>query len=119
MEFFRFAGEDGNDQHTTARFYLPPVTSDDDELNLLNVVTELEGKIDAFSGRNSGWTVAQIKYFRLCWGSVSTYESRILFTNPEIYFSFEGRFEYSKFHRSRLFTILRFGRTTSLFKGRF
>lgn len=68
MEFFRFAGEDGNDQHTTARFYLPPVTSDDDELNLHNAVTELEGKIDAFSGRNSGWTVAQIKYFRLCWG---------------------------------------------------
>ena len=52
MEFFRFAGEDGNDQHTTALFYLPPVTSDDDELNLHNAVTELEGKIDAFSGLN-------------------------------------------------------------------
>jgi len=66
-EFHRTA-QDGDVQHTTARFYVPPMTSDVNELDLQDIITQLLGKIDGFSSKNSGWNVSQIKYIRLCWG---------------------------------------------------
>jgi len=68
LEFYRIGPEETDVQHTTARFYLPPMTSDMDELNLPDIISQFAEKIDGFSGQNSGWTVSQIKYLRLCWG---------------------------------------------------
>ena len=44
------------------------MTSDVNELDLQDIITQLLGKIGGFSGKNSGWNVFQIKYIRLCWG---------------------------------------------------
>ena len=68
VEFYRIGQEEGVIQYTTARFYIPPMTSDVTELNLVNIVSQFMDKIDGFSGQNSGWTISQINYIRLCWG---------------------------------------------------
>ena len=68
VEFYRTGPEETDVQHTTARFYIPPMTSDVDELNLSDIITQFMEKIDGFSGQNSGWIISQIKYLRLCWG---------------------------------------------------
>jgi len=68
VEFYRTGPEETDVQHTTARFYIPPMTSDVDELNLSDIITQFLEKIDGFSGQNSGWIVSQINYLRLCWG---------------------------------------------------
>jgi len=33
------------------------------------MLMQLLEKIEAFSAQNSGWTVSQVKYLRLCWGA--------------------------------------------------
>ena len=60
--------EETDVQHTTARFYIPPITLDVDELNLPDIIAQFMEKIDGFSGQNSGWIISQINYLRLCWG---------------------------------------------------
>ena len=69
VELYRTGPEETTDiQHTTARFYIPPMTSDVDKLNLSDIITQFLEKIDGFSGQNSSWIVSQINYLRLCWG---------------------------------------------------
>jgi len=58
VEFYH-AGQERDVQHTTAIFYIPPITSDVDELNLSDIMQFME-KIDAFSAQNSSWIVSQI-----------------------------------------------------------
>jgi len=60
--------EETDIQHTTARFYILPMTSDVDELNLPDIISQFMEKIDGFSGQNSGWIISQINYLWLCWG---------------------------------------------------
>ena len=68
VEFYQIGPEETDVQHTTARFYIPPMTSDLDELNLPDIISRFMEKIDGFSGQNSGWIVSEINYLRLCWG---------------------------------------------------
>ena len=68
VEFFRTGPEETDVQHTTARFYIPPITTDVDELNLPEIIAQFMDKIDGFSNQNSGWIISQINYLRLCWG---------------------------------------------------
>ena len=68
VEFYRTGPEETDVQHTTARFFIPPMTSDVDELNLHDIIAQFMDKIDGFSGQNSGWIISQINYLRLCWG---------------------------------------------------
>jgi len=68
VEFYRTGPEETDVQHTTARFYIPPMTSDVNELNLADIIAQFMEKIDGFSGQNSGWIISQINYIRLCWG---------------------------------------------------
>jgi len=66
---FYCVAPDGDDvHHTTARFYMPPITLDVDNLDLPDIVRQFLEKIDGFSGQNSGWSIVQINYLRLCWG---------------------------------------------------
>jgi len=67
VEFYS-TGQEGDVQHTTSRFYIPPMTSNVDNLNLSDIVKQFMEKIDGFSGQNSSWIVSQINYVRLCWG---------------------------------------------------
>jgi len=69
VEFYRVGPEDTDVQHTTARFYIPPMTSDVSDLNLADIVSQFNEKIDRFSGQGSGWIMCQINYLQLCWGS--------------------------------------------------
>jgi len=68
VEFYRDKPEEIDVQHTTARFYIPPMTSDVDDLNLPDIIAQFMEKIDSFSGQNSRWIISQINYLRLCWG---------------------------------------------------
>ena len=65
---FQRTTQDGNVQSTSARFFIPTTTSDVESLDMNSVMMQLLEKVDAFSGQNSGWTVSQVKYLRLCWG---------------------------------------------------
>ena len=69
VRFYRVAPDgDDNVQHTTARFYIPPMTSDVDNLDLADIVRQFMEKIDSFSDQLSGWSIAQMNFLRLCWG---------------------------------------------------
>jgi len=68
VEFYRTGPEEIDIQFTTARFYIPPMTTDVDELNLSDIIAQFANTIEGFSGQNSGWIISQIKYLRLCWG---------------------------------------------------
>jgi len=54
VAFYRIGPEETDVQHTLARFYIPPMTLDVDELNLPDIVVQFIEKIDGFSGQNSG-----------------------------------------------------------------
>jgi len=45
VEFYRTGPEEGDVQHTTARFYIPLMTSDADELNLPDIIAQFMEKI--------------------------------------------------------------------------
>jgi len=68
VEFYRTGPEETDIQFTRARFYIPPMTTDVDKLNLPDIIAQFANKIEGFSGQNSGWIISQIKYLRLCWG---------------------------------------------------
>jgi len=69
VEFCRLGPEETGVQRTMARFYIPPMTSDVNELCLPDVISQFMEKINGFCGQGSGWIVCQINYMRLCWGS--------------------------------------------------
>jgi len=68
VEFYHTGPDKSDVQHTTARFYIPPMTSDVDELNLLDIIAQFMEKIGGFSGQNSGWIMSQMNYLWLCRG---------------------------------------------------
>jgi len=51
---FQWTTRDGIVQSTSARFFIPPTTSDVENLDINNVLMQFMEKIDAFSGQNSG-----------------------------------------------------------------
>ena len=57
--------------HTTARFYLPPSISTTDPLDIDNIITTHQNKIEPFTSRGSGWNVSKIHNLSLCIGSFS------------------------------------------------
>jgi len=59
---FQRTTQDGIVQSTSARFFIPPTTSDVENLNINNVLKQFSEKIDAYSGQNSGWTVSKINF---------------------------------------------------------
>jgi len=61
---FQWTTQDRSVQSTSARFFIPTTTSD-----VENLLMQLLEKVEAFSGQNNGWTVSQVKYLRLCWGT--------------------------------------------------
>ena len=63
---FQRTTQDGIVQSTSARFYIPPTTSDVENLGSNNVLMQSSEKVNAFSGQNSGWTVSKVNYLRLC-----------------------------------------------------
>jgi len=69
VEFYHIGLEDTDVQHTAARFYIPPMTSDVNGLNLEDIVSQFNEKIYGFSGQGSRWIMCQINYLRLCWSS--------------------------------------------------
>ena len=54
-------------QRITIRFFTPLMTSDLNELNLPDIISQFTEKIDDVTGHNSGWMVFQIEYIRLIW----------------------------------------------------
>jgi len=68
VEFYRTGPEETDIQFATARFFIPPMTTDVDKLNLSDTIAQFANKVDGFKGQNSGWIISQIKYLRLCWG---------------------------------------------------
>jgi len=62
VEFYH-TQQEGDVQHTTARFYIPPMKSDVNELNLSDIATQFMEKVDGFSDQNSGWIISKINYF--------------------------------------------------------
>ena len=44
VDFYRFGPEETDIQHTTARFYITPMTSDMDELNLPDIISQFAEK---------------------------------------------------------------------------
>jgi len=51
VEFYRVGPEDTDVQHTMARFYIPPMTSDVNDLNLADIISQFNEKINGFSGQ--------------------------------------------------------------------
>ena len=68
--YFHIGLEQVDVQHTTARFNILPMTSDLDELNLPDMISQFMKKIDEFGVQSSsiGLNVFRIRYLRLCWG---------------------------------------------------
>jgi len=69
VEFYRTGHEETDIEFTMERLFIPPMTTDVDELNLSDIIAQFANKIEVFSRQNSGWIISQIKYLRLCWGS--------------------------------------------------
>jgi len=68
VQFYHAGPDEIDTQHTTTRFYILPMTSDVDDLNLPDIIAQFMEKINGLSGQNSGWIILQINYLRLCWG---------------------------------------------------
>jgi len=70
VEFYYHIGlEEADVQYTIARFNIPPMTTDLDELNLPDMISQFMEKIDKFGGQSSSsLSISRIKYLRLCWG---------------------------------------------------
>jgi len=80
---FQRTTQDGNVQCTSARFFVPTATSDIENLDINNVMNQLIEKIKACSGQNSGWTVSNVKYLRLCWGAYRPLEVGTFIPTPK------------------------------------
>jgi len=102
---FQRTTQDGYIQSTSARFFILTTTSDVENFHINNVLLQLLEKVDAFSGQNSGWTVSQVKYLRLCWGSYRLLEVGT-FIPTRKHRSKESRYEHSQLRRL-LFSVFR------------
>ena len=56
-----------NVQRITSRFFTTPMTSDLNELNIPDIISQFTEKIDGVTGHNSGWIVFQINHLRFTW----------------------------------------------------
>ena len=71
VEFYRNAlSETRTVQYTTARFYIPQMTFDANELTSTNyIIAKFMKKINDFNGhQNIVWIISHINYLHLCWG---------------------------------------------------
>jgi len=68
VEFEREVSESDEVQRTAAQFYVPPVISSAESLDLRNLVASLQNSVEAFTSRVSGWNVTQIRGLSLCIG---------------------------------------------------
>ena len=86
VEFEREVSESDDVQHTTAQFYVPPVVSSAEALDLHNLVASLQNSIESFTRRGgSGWNVSQMRSLSLCIGVFrSTAGSSFIATPAEI-----------------------------------
>jgi len=80
---FQRTTQDGNVQSTSARFFILTTTSDVESMDMNSVMMQLLEKVDAFSVQNSGWTVSQVKYLRLCWGTYRPLEVGTYIPTPK------------------------------------
>jgi len=86
VEFYCVGPEDTDVQHTTARFYILLMTSDVNDLNLADIVSQFNEKIDGFSGQGSGWIVCQIndKLFATPLGQLSSVDGRYVYSYAKV-----------------------------------
>jgi len=82
VEFEREVPDTDELQHTTARFYLPPIISATDPLDIQNLITFSRKKIEPFRSRGSGWNVSKIQNLSLCIGSFRPTTPRLSFRLP-------------------------------------
>jgi len=68
VEFEREVPESDEVQRTAAQFYVPPVISSAESLDLRNLVASVQNSVEAFTSRGSGWNVTQIRSLSLCIG---------------------------------------------------
>jgi len=84
VEFYHRNGlEKADVQYATARFNIPPMTSDLDELNLPDIISQFMEKIDEFSGQSSCLNVSQIRYLRHGWGCYRLLMAGTFITTPK------------------------------------
>jgi len=102
VEFNR-TSQDGDIQHTAARFYIPPTTLEVSDLDLPNIITSFLEKIDGFSGQNSGWNVSKIKYLRLCWGCYLPLVAGSFIPTPKFIASKKPIVNIQNFHHNNCF----------------
>jgi len=69
-------------QHMTACFYLPAMISTTDPLDINNIITSLNKKIEPFTSRGSGWNVSKIQNLSLCIGSFRRAAGSSFIPNP-------------------------------------
>ena len=68
VEFERHVSDTDELQHTTAQFYVPPMISASDPLDIHSVISSFQNSIEAFTSRGSGWNVSQILQLSLSMG---------------------------------------------------
>jgi len=68
IEFEREVPDTDELQYTTAQFYVPPVISSSEPLDLHDLVSSLQNSVEAFTSRGSSWNVRQIRSLSLCIG---------------------------------------------------
>ena len=68
VEFERDVPETDERQRTTAQFYVPPVISSAEPLNVNELTARLQNSVESFTSRGSGWNVSQIINLSLCIG---------------------------------------------------
>ena len=85
VEFERQVSDTDERQHTTAQFYVSPMISASDPLDIHSVISSFQNSIEAFTSRGSGWNVSQILNLYL---SMEVYRptagSSFIKTPPEI-----------------------------------
>ena len=85
VEFARQVTDTDQLQHTTAQFYVPPMISASDPLDIHSVISSFQNSIEAFTSRGSGWNVSRILNLSLCMGVFRpTAGSSFIKTPPEI-----------------------------------
>ena len=85
VEFERQVTDTDQLQRTTAQFYVTPMISASDPLNIYSVISSFQNSIKAFTSRGSGWNVSQILNLSLSMGVFRpTAGSSFIQTPPEI-----------------------------------
>ena len=69
VEFEREVSDTDELQYTTARFYLPPMISATNPLDIDRIITSLNKKIEPFTSHRSGWNISKILNLSLCVGA--------------------------------------------------